>query len=281
MYRPPGTGKTKTVTGIVGAMLTPGVDPVRPPGYPPSDHPKKLLVCAPSNAAVDELVLRFKQGVKTLKGNSIVPKIVRVGRSDAINQEVQDVTLEVLIDRRMGAQPAAKGADLETNKKLRDAHTQLLEEKNQKQKELDDCRAAKKDPGLLPAEVDSMMDKLRAMRRELDDQRIQKKENDRNSEVIRRRAQQEIMNEAQIICATLSGSGHEMLRNAEVDFETVIIDEAAQSVELSALIPLKFGCAKCILVGDPQQLVSFMNSIWMRILNFVAPYCSLTCSSEI
>lgn len=211
----------------------------------------------------------------------MIPKIVRVGRSDAINQEVQDVTLEVLIDRRMGAQPAAKGADSEANKKLRDAHTALLEEKNQKQKELDDCRAAKKDPGLLPAEIDSMMDKLRAMRRELDDQRIQKKENDRNSEVIRRRAQQEIMNEAQIICATLSGSGHEMLRNIEVDFETVIIDEAAQSVELSALIPLKFGCAKCILVGDPQQLVSSMNSNTMPMLISVAPYCPLTCSSQV
>ena len=34
----------------------------------------------------------------------------------------------------------------------------------------------------------------------------------------------------------------------------MIIDEAAQSIELSALIPLKYGCSKCILVGDPKQL---------------------------
>lgn len=254
---PPGTGKTKTVTGIVGAMLTPGFEPVRPLGWVPSEGSRKLLVCAPSNAAVDELVIRFMQGVKTMKGDTITPRIVRVGRSDAINQEVQDVTLEVLIDRRMGAQPnVPKGVGMAENEKLREAHTKLLEEKNQKQKQLDDARASKQDPGILLAEIDGMMDKLRAMRRDLDDQRSQKKENDRNSEVIRRRAQQEIMNEAQIICATLSGSGHEMLRNVNVDFETVIIDEAAQSVELSALIPLKFGCAKCILVGDPQQLVS-------------------------
>ncbi|KAI1043017.1 hypothetical protein LB505_007884 [Fusarium chuoi] len=46
-----------------------------------------------------------------------------------------------------------------------------------------------------------------------------------------------------------------MFRNLEdVEFETVIIDEAAQCVELSALIPLKYGCYKCILVGDPKQL---------------------------
>ncbi|EIC06663.1 tRNA-splicing endonuclease, putative, partial [Microbacterium laevaniformans OR221] len=45
-----------------------------------------------------------------------------------------------------------------------------------------------------------------------------------------------------------------MFKNLSVEFETVIIDEAAQSIELSALIPLKYGCSKCILVGDPKQL---------------------------
>ena len=39
-----------------------------------------------------------------------------------------------------------------------------------------------------------------------------------------------------------------------LEFSTVIIDEACQAVELSTLIPLRYGCRKCILVGDPQQL---------------------------
>ena len=33
-----------------------------------------------------------------------------------------------------------------------------------------------------------------------------------------------------------------------------IIDEAAQSTEPSALIPLRFGCRRLVLVGDPRQL---------------------------
>lgn len=37
-------------------------------------------------------------------------------------------------------------------------------------------------------------------------------------------------------------------------FEAVIIDEAAQAVELDTLIPLRYGCRNCILVGDPLQL---------------------------
>ncbi|CAE8582721.1 unnamed protein product [Polarella glacialis] len=38
------------------------------------------------------------------------------------------------------------------------------------------------------------------------------------------------------------------------DFDTVIIDEASQGVEVSTLTPLKLGCRRLILVGDPKQL---------------------------
>ena len=37
-------------------------------------------------------------------------------------------------------------------------------------------------------------------------------------------------------------------------FETVIIDEASQCIELAALIPLQMGCCRLILVGDHKQL---------------------------
>ncbi|KAK5239355.1 DEAD-box type RNA helicase, partial [Exophiala xenobiotica] len=76
----------------------------------------------------------------------------------------------------------------------------------------------------------------------------------RDMELSRKRIQQEILDSAHVLCATLSGSGHEIFQGLNIEFETVIIDEAAQSIELSALIPLKYGCSKCILVGDPKQL---------------------------
>lgn len=38
------------------------------------------------------------------------------------------------------------------------------------------------------------------------------------------------------------------------DFDTVLVDEACQGVELSTLIPLKLGCRRLILIGDPNQL---------------------------
>lgn len=213
-------------------------------------------MCAPSNAAVDELVLRFKQGIKTTRGEIMKPFVVRVGRSDAINAEVKDVTLEELIEARMSTQRETSANTVVDTDNLRQKHTAMLEERNTKQQALDDARSKKQEPppSLLP-ELDKLNSTLREMRRQLDDQRDRRKETSRSAELIRKRIQQQIMDEAHIICATLSGSGHDMLRNVNVDFETVIIDEAAQSVELSALIPLKFGCERCILVGDPQQLV--------------------------
>jgi len=63
-----------------------------------------------------------------------------------------------------------------------------------------------------------------------------------------------ILQRAEVVCATLSASGYDILNNLKEGFDTVIIDEAAQSVEPSTLIPLKYGCRRCILVGDPLQL---------------------------
>lgn len=40
----------------------------------------------------------------------------------------------------------------------------------------------------------------------------------------------------------------------DLRFETIIIDEAAQATEPSTLIPLRYGCRRLVLVGDPRQL---------------------------
>ncbi|CAG13998.1 unnamed protein product, partial [Tetraodon nigroviridis] len=110
---PPGTGKTKTIVAMVGCLLTgvlknptAGVAIGRPGlGAAKNNAPaKKLLVCAPSNAAVDELVLRLKNGVKTQNGTTHQIEVVRLGRSDAINSAVKDVTLDELVKAKLEAQ---------------------------------------------------------------------------------------------------------------------------------------------------------------------------------
>ncbi|KAK4236337.1 SEN1 N terminal-domain-containing protein [Achaetomium macrosporum] len=261
---PPGTGKTKTIVAMVGCLLT-GVlkssnnaVPIgRPGGITPNGATtsKKLLICAPSNAAVDELVLRLKAGVKTMHGTSHKIEVLRLGRSDAINAAVKDVTLDELVKARM---------DVEINnisgpsdrEKLHQEAGELKNKVAELRPQLEAARASENRALAmkLQREFDELKRRQAHIGAKIDAQKSNGNTFAREVEIKRRQIQQDILDKAQVLCATLSGSGHEMFKNLNVEFETVIIDEAAQCVELSALIPLKYGCSKCILVGDPKQL---------------------------
>lgn len=261
---PPGTGKTKTIIAMVGALLseqlssqksgTPVV-PIRPPNTPATQmRPKKLLVCAPSNAAVDELVLRLKAGVKSINGKHSNINVLRLGRSDAINASVRDVTLDELVKSRLEQEGTKDKARADRDKLHEDAG-KIKEELSELRPQMEATRGQDE---MTYQKLTRRFDELKKQQMNLGKQIDANKDSGnsiaREMEMRRRQIQQEILNGAHVLCATLSGSGHEMFRNLDVEFETVIIDEAAQCVELSALIPLKYGCCKCILVGDPKQL---------------------------
>ena len=57
---PPGTGKTSTIVVLASSLL--GLPPEEGPAAP-SRAPRRILVCAQSNAAADELTLRLSQGI--------------------------------------------------------------------------------------------------------------------------------------------------------------------------------------------------------------------------
>ncbi len=258
---PPGSGKTKTICALVGAMLTGFVkkqttgpklnSAYGAPKPPPAS--KKLLVCAPSNAAVDELVMRFKTGITMLDGSSEKVSVVRLGRSEAINSNVKDVTLEELVNAKLAAAaPKGPGDDI---------HVSMMEHKKVSEdlRNLRDAINDRRGKGeSLPTSEEQLFDMLQRKQRglgtKIDDMREKQNSATRDKDLTRKRFQQEILDGAHVLCATLSGSGHDLFQGLNVEFETVIIDEAAQSIELSALIPLKYGCSKCILVGDPKQL---------------------------
>lgn len=262
---PPGSGKTKTIVALVGALLTnalkeQGVSISRPTAASNSrpaartTTSKKLLVCAPSNAAVDELVMRFKEGVKTIHGRNEKLSVIRLGRSDAINTNVLDVTLDELVNARISQTSRKESGDGDLQKIYTEHKTTDTAFKEIRSK-MDQCRAQSLPvPNELQREFDLLKRKRTQLSNQIDNARDKNHSAARDADLNRRRIQQEIIDGAHVICATLSGSGHEMFQNLSIEFETVVIDEAAQSIELSALIPLKYGCSKCILVGDPKQL---------------------------
>ncbi|KIW09450.1 uncharacterized protein PV09_00330 [Verruconis gallopava] len=268
---PPGSGKTKTIIATVGALLTDALKDrstaVTRPGMANGAAPvrttsKKLLVCAPSNAAVDELVLRFKEGIKLSSGQEKKINVVRLGRSEKINPQVLEVTLEELVTARLNkAAGFSENQRMET-KKLMDEHQDVSRKLN----EAYDKRDSAAGKGANASAIEEEINMYRRRKKELSlliDQAKDKEQNTvRQNDLEKKRIEQQILDEAHILCATLSASGHERFQNLSLEFETVIVDEAAQCTELQALIPLKYGCSKCILVGDPKQLppTTFMDA---------------------
>lgn len=253
---PPGTGKTKTILGIVGHFLSKQIKPetiIEVPGVSELKSPGKglkVLVCAPSNAAVDELVLRLKSGVLNDKGEQMKPKIVRLGRGDAINQAVRDVGLEELIEKALSGKIPEKIVDPQ----IRIDHNKCIAERDQLREKLKNSELSEADVTALETQLRGVNKKRAELARKLDEQRESASIALRTRDFERRQAQAKILSEAQIVCSTLSGSAHDFLASMSMKFDLVIIDEACQCVELSAIIPLRYGCKNCIMVGDPNQL---------------------------
>lgn len=253
---PPGTGKTKTILGIIGYMLSTFKAPnaiAIPQGQKTMDSLKnsksrKVLVCAPSNAAVDELVIRMKDGIMNSRGEQYTPKLVRLGRTDAINSAVKDMTLEELVDSQLG-KPSAASNNMDG----------LFKELSEVKKQIEICKAKiadEKNPASdeVYKEKRELTKKANLIKQKMDTERETQNSNYRSREINRRNLQAKILGEADIICSTLSGSAHDMVANLGIKFDSVIIDEACQCTELSAVIPLRYGCRRCIMVGDPNQL---------------------------
>jgi len=261
---PPGSGKTKTIVSMVGALLTTslqqeasGSRPTIRGQAPAAVQPrKKLLICAPSNAAVDELVVRLKEGIVPRTGLKQKINVIRLGRSDVINDSVKDVMLDELVRMKLEGDQTEKNKLLNDRDKLHNDAGQIKERLNLVRASLEDARIRndKSTETTLQREFDTLKRSQAHIGAKIDADKESGSTVSRQNEINRRKYQQEIIDGAHVLCATLSGSGHDMFRNLNVEFETVIIDEAAQCIELSALIPLKYGCTKCILVGDPEQL---------------------------
>lgn len=199
--------------------------------------------------------MRLKEGVKSLTGEFHKLSVVRLGRSDNINAKVLDVTLDELVNAKLNLASGKKSSTGEDVGKLMMEHKAICEDLHTFIKQLEE---GKSNGQAQSPEQSQRVEQLKRKKQELSHSIDLLRDNGhtaaRDAEISRRQAQQEILDGAHVLCATLSGSGHDMFQNLNIEFETVIIDEAAQSIELSALIPLKYGCAKCIMVGDPKQL---------------------------
>ncbi|EEB07161.1 helicase sen1 [Schizosaccharomyces japonicus yFS275] len=280
---PPGTGKTKTIVGIVSALLLDlnNYHITRPDSKQDSEKTKqKILLCAPSNAAVDEVILRLKRGFTLQDGSTYKPKLVRIGNAESVNMYVRDTSIEYQTEKQL-LEVCNDLPELTVLKELthwRDVYYDSLQAIENLQKQLDIAKSINENVDAVSTELNKMFEQKNLAEQKIDEFQDHKIARNRDLDMTRRKIQQALLKECDVVCSTLSGSGHELVARANLTFNTVIIDEAAQAVELDTIIPLKYGAARCVLVGDPNQLpptilskkavkLNYSQSMFVRIQN--------------
>ncbi|XP_024940518.1 probable helicase senataxin isoform X2 [Cephus cinctus] len=88
---PPGTGKSKVIVNIITQVL------YGDNRYKNNRAPLRILVCAPSNAAIDEIVLRLLTVRAKFKQDRF--KMVRVGRIETMHPTVKEISVPELARR--------------------------------------------------------------------------------------------------------------------------------------------------------------------------------------
>ncbi|XP_075416699.1 putative helicase senataxin isoform X1 [Tenrec ecaudatus] len=251
IHGPPGTGKSKTIVGILFRLLTEN----QKRGYSDENSNAKIkqnrvLVCAPSNAAVDELmkkiILEFKERCKDKKnplGNCGDINLVRLGPEKSINNEVLKFSLDSQVNHRMKKELPYHVQEMHRKKEFLDRQLDELS----RQRAL--CRGGRE---IQRQEFDEKIAEVSKERQELASKIKEVQGRPQKTQSI-------IILESHIICCTLSTSGGLLLESAfrgqgGVPFSCVIVDEAGQSCEVETLTPLIHRCNKLILVGDPKQL---------------------------
>uniref|UniRef100_A0A803M9Y6 Uncharacterized protein n=1 Tax=Chenopodium quinoa TaxID=63459 RepID=A0A803M9Y6_CHEQI len=239
---------------------------------------KRVLVCAQSNAAVDELVSRLAgEGLYGADGNMYKPYLVRVGNAKTIHPNSLPFFIDTLVEHRLAEEKMAVGDGkneliVESSTTLRESlektvdRIKFYESKRANLKdESTDKNGASADEHL---EVDNgkkmSNSELEARLRSLYNQKkeiymrlaaIQAREKKTSEEirVLRNKLRRSILREAEIVVTTLSGCGgdlysacFESMSNSKIAnlsehnlFDAVVIDEAAQALEPATLIPLQ------------------------------------------
>ncbi|XP_057328850.1 probable helicase senataxin [Microplitis mediator] len=83
---PPGTGKSTVIKNIVATALS-------------KNAVTKILICAPSNKAIDELVIKLLKIKPDMEEKNVPFEIVRVGREEKIHPSVKHISLPRLARR--------------------------------------------------------------------------------------------------------------------------------------------------------------------------------------
>ncbi|ORY26302.1 P-loop containing nucleoside triphosphate hydrolase protein [Naematelia encephala] len=214
IHGPPGTGKTHTLVELIFQLLS-------RPASPETTLPPRILVCTPSNLALDNLLLRLHALSLLAPYSNLLPRdsILRLGHPTRVHRDLVRETLDY------------RAANGEQGELLKDVGNEL-------QTNLSDLSKKRGEKGAVKGkERGKRWDEIRELRKEY---------RQREAKVVTT-----VVGAARVVLATCHSAGSRQLNNAM--FDVCIIDEATQAVEAVCWVPV-LKAKKLILAGDPQQL---------------------------
>ncbi|KDO29679.1 hypothetical protein SPRG_05631 [Saprolegnia parasitica CBS 223.65] len=238
---PPGTGKSRTIRMATSAVLA------------AADESARVLLCAPSNCAVDGLVASLlKDGILGRDGHAVVvtpPQCVSSGsgrvctvlRLGRVQEGAPAIVQQACIDNVVAAEVASLSASKELQRVGR--YEEAINVKFQA------YRANRKPSAVSASDVQGWHRQREVLLQQKNYLKAQ-------LSAAKSRITAALLAKADIIVCTLSQCGSEQLRSIPHGFDAVIVDEAGQATEPSTALALTLRTNRAILVGDHRQLMA-------------------------
>jgi predicted DNA helicase len=201
IWGPPGTGKTRTLVEVVRQRVARG---------------ERVLCCAPSNTAVDNLGIRLAEAKV---------RAIRIGHPARVSPRLHELTIDAQIEQDGAMDLAREWRDRAREIRRRAMHAQAQGGRS------------REDRDRIRAETRALWHEARAL--------------DRDAAREVHQAERAIVARADVILATCTGADSPLL--GDTLFDCAVIDEAAQATDPMLLVPLS-RAKVCVLAGDPHQL---------------------------
>lgn len=188
------------------------------------NNKKRLLICAPSNAAIDEIAHRLLKGIAGLNGSVYVPNIVRIG-SSSIHEDIKRITLEVLVQESQQSLKdfgtsksdlkSISHGDMQAQLSVLNLEKERLATLMTTDLNPGDTKTAKEDLSIINVKIYNTL-KLKELRKS------ETAKMNKSIEDAKRKIRDKIISDADIIMCTLSGSGQDVVSSVKgVEFQTV------------------------------------------------------------
>jgi Mrp family chromosome partitioning ATPase len=264
---PPGTGKTTTIVQMLAALTS---------------ADERVLVCAPSNKAVQVLANRFVNKFRT------IPSVL-VGTDSKVSEDLRPIFMHTWASecRRLLSDKAVRRDVSKGNKsQLLCTLETALEDVNTAEERITLFFADQTNCYFLP--LKKVLSELREATEAFDFTQVDARSLfeshsvEKLAKLARRKErilaalpptdndiETALLNRSKVIFATLCVAGRMHMLSYKVDnVDVLVVDEAGQSVEAETLIAFQHMPRKVLLVGDTKQLPATVLSTLAKEKNF-------------